>query len=140
MAVAAAAETVPGVTPTAAVGAPAAPAAGTPRPANQGRRETTTTPVAPALVGVRRGSTTVPVICVELDRSKRGVRDPAALLGELTLLAQAHEHTRPIRHFLIHPAFPVDIRHNAKIFREKLAVWAGRRLERRCQDWSEDDF
>ena len=26
--------------------------------------------------------------------------------------------------FLLHPSFPVDIRHNAKIFREKLARWA----------------
>ena len=30
--------------------------------------------------------------------------------------------------FLFHPAFPVDIRHNAKIFREKLAVWAAKEL------------
>jgi olefin beta-lactone synthetase len=29
---------------------------------------------------------------------------------------------------LFHPAFPVDIRHNAKIFREKLAVWAAKEL------------
>jgi WD40 repeat protein len=28
----------------------------------------------------------------------------------------------------IHAGFPVDIRHNAKIFREKLAVWAAERL------------
>ena len=33
-----------------------------------------------------------------------------------------------IKTFLFHPAFPVDIRHNAKIFREKLAVWAAREL------------
>jgi hypothetical protein len=32
--------------------------------------------------------------------------------------------TRDISRFLIHPGFPVDIRHNAKIGREKLAVWA----------------
>jgi len=25
---------------------------------------------------------------------------------------------------LFHPSFPVDIRHNAKISREKLALWA----------------
>jgi len=29
-----------------------------------------------------------------------------------------------INTILYHPGFPVDIRHNAKIFREKLAVWA----------------
>jgi len=27
---------------------------------------------------------------------------------------------------LFHPEFPVDMRHNAKIFREKLALWAER--------------
>ena len=32
--------------------------------------------------------------------------------------------------FLRHPKFPVDIRHNAKIGREKLAVWAATRLQR----------
>ena len=34
-------------------------------------------------------------------------------------------HTAGIDRFRIHPGFPVDIRHNAKIFREKLALWAG---------------
>ena len=29
---------------------------------------------------------------------------------------------------LYHPGFPVDIRHNAKIRREELAVWAAREL------------
>jgi hypothetical protein len=50
--------------------------------------------------------------------------DRRALLAELRRLGAAHEHTRPITRFLLHPDFPVDIRHNAKIFREKLAVWA----------------
>ena len=36
--------------------------------------------------------------------------------------------TRPIATILFHPSFPVDIRHNSKIFREKLAVWAARNL------------
>ena len=33
-----------------------------------------------------------------------------------------------INNILFYPDFPVDPRHNAKIFREKLAVWAERRL------------
>ena len=37
-------------------------------------------------------------------------------------------HTRRIETILFHPSFPVDIRHNSKIFREKLAVWAARKL------------
>ena len=39
-----------------------------------------------------------------------------------------HDHTRGIKTFLAHPKFPVDVRHNSKIFREKLAVWADRKL------------
>jgi hypothetical protein len=60
----------------------------------------------------------------------RSARDRAALLGEIRQLAGHHPLTQPIRDFLLHPAFPVDIRHNAKIFREKLAVWAARKLGR----------
>jgi hypothetical protein len=41
-----------------------------------------------------------------------------------------YEHTRDIRLFLFHRGFPVDVRHNSKIFREKLAVWAARKLGR----------
>ncbi len=93
-----------------------------------------------ALVGVRRGRATVPVICIELDREHPKSGDPRALTHELTALAEAHEHTRSIRRFLIHPAFPVDIRHNAKIFREKLAEWADRQVNRQGPLHLEDDF
>lgn len=56
------------------------------------------------------------------------------LLDELFELAQQHEHTRSIArsHFLLHPSLPVDIRHNAKIFREKLAPWAEQQLGNRA--------
>jgi len=70
------------------------------------------------------------VLCVELERPARGKHGAAdrridgALAAELAALGDAHEHTRPIDTFLLHDSFPVDIRHNAKIFREKLAVWA----------------
>jgi olefin beta-lactone synthetase len=77
-----------------------------------------------ALVGVRRGGNLLPAICVELE-PETSVGRPE-LLQQLRELAERHAHTRPIGIFLIHPGFPVDIRHNAKIFREKLAVWAAR--------------
>lgn len=32
--------------------------------------------------------------------------------------------TAPIRRIYFHPSFPVDARHNAKIFRDRLAAWA----------------
>jgi acyl-CoA synthetase (AMP-forming)/AMP-acid ligase II len=77
-----------------------------------------------ALVGVTRG-VTEPVLCVELEK---GTQLVSGLRQELLALGAAHAHTKAIRTILFHPAFPVDIRHNAKIFREKLAVWAARRL------------
>ena len=43
---------------------------------------------------------------------------------ELLATGANNPHTRDIQTVLFHPGFPVDIRHNAKIFREKLAVWA----------------
>ncbi len=79
-----------------------------------------------ALVGVRRSGDTEPVLCVELDADARAA-DLPRLRSELRALAEAHAHTRAIRTFLVHPAFPVDIRHNAKISREALAVWASKR-------------
>jgi hypothetical protein len=68
-----------------------------------------------------------PVICVEL-APELPVTDHARLFRELTTLAQSQPHTRDIDTFLIHRAFPVDIRHNAKINREELARWAARKL------------
>lgn len=53
------------------------------------------------------------------------------LLAEVKVLTAASPLTESICHFLVHRNFPVDIRHNAKIFREKLAVWAQKQLEGR---------
>jgi hypothetical protein len=54
------------------------------------------------------------------------------LFHQLRGLAQANPLTASIEHFLVHPSFPVDIRHNAKIFREKLADWAAKRVQLPC--------
>jgi hypothetical protein len=43
------------------------------------------------------------------------------LTTELQQLADQHSHTSEIRDFLLLQSLPTDIRHNAKIFREKLA-------------------
>ena len=80
-----------------------------------------------ALVGIGLLSFQKPAICIELNPSlPRTTKD--SLYRELRDLAKRHSFTEPIFDFLIHPAFPVDIRHNAKIFREKLAVWAAEQL------------
>ena len=81
-----------------------------------------------ALVGVGRPPLQKPVICIEL-RSGENSRDVNQLRRELLALGKAHAHTRGIDTVLFHKGFPVDIRHNSKIFREKLAVWATKRLK-----------
>lgn len=79
-----------------------------------------------ALVGVGTQPNQWPVICIELNGS--GGENVNGLTPELIQLAKNNPHTRAIETVLYHPRFPVDIRHNAKIFREKLAVWAAEQL------------
>jgi acyl-CoA synthetase (AMP-forming)/AMP-acid ligase II len=79
-----------------------------------------------ALVGVAREGDVRPVLCVERDPRARIADDD--LRGELLALGAARPHTRAISTILFHKSFPVDTRHNAKIFREKLAVWAAGQL------------
>lgn len=80
-----------------------------------------------ALVGVGIPGSQQPVLCVELEK-KAGKSEQEQIRTELREIACRYPHTRDIRQILFHPAFPVDIRHNAKIFREKLAVWAKEKL------------
>ncbi len=80
-----------------------------------------------ALVGVTRGGVMQPVLCVELEAEARRA-SKAKLMEELLALGAKFETSRPIQTILFHKAFPVDIRHNSKIFREKLAVWAAKNL------------
>jgi acyl-CoA synthetase (AMP-forming)/AMP-acid ligase II len=78
-----------------------------------------------ALVGVGPRQMQTPVIIVE---PVQGEKDKKKLIQEMEDLAFSHPLTDGIKHILIHPSFPVDIRHNAKIFREKLAIWAAKEL------------
>ena len=83
-----------------------------------------------ALVGVGGPGQQRPVIIVEPwpEKRPRSKSDAAQLIGELRELGQQHAHTAEIGDFMIRNALPVDIRHNAKIFREQLAIWAARQL------------
>lgn len=78
-----------------------------------------------ALVGIGDAPDQDPAICIELGK---GINKSRQALKELTrkLLETAAEHdcTRRVKTVLYHPGFPVDIRHNSKISREKLALWA----------------
>lgn len=79
-----------------------------------------------ALVGIGEQGQQLPVLCVELEKGT--AVDLNTVRKELLAIGDAHVHTHAITTILFHPVFPVDIRHNAKIFREKLAVWAAERL------------
>ncbi len=84
-----------------------------------------------ALVGVGKRGQQRPVLIVE---PKPGYTPTSSneigrkFTAELLSLGAEYEHTRAIRDILFHPTFPVDVRHNAKISREKLAVWATKRI------------
>jgi acyl-CoA synthetase (AMP-forming)/AMP-acid ligase II len=79
-----------------------------------------------ALVGIGPRGDQRPVMIIEPrgDRAPRSRRAKERLLSEVRQLGRSSPLTAGIDDFLIHRTFPVDIRHNAKIFREKLAVWA----------------
>ncbi|TKR30301.1 peptide synthase [Luteimonas gilva] len=80
-----------------------------------------------ALVGIGQRGAQRPVLCVEL---RQGVpkSERERIVEELRHLGEGFVHTAKVEVFLFHPQFPVDIRHNAKIGREKLAAWATARL------------
>ena len=81
-----------------------------------------------ALVGIGKAEKMEPVLCVETEKGL-ATSEHGRIRSELLEIGQEYEITRNIRTILFHPAFPVDIRHNAKIFREKLSLWAGEKLK-----------
>ena len=86
-----------------------------------------------ALVGIGPRGAQRPVLCVELHKGIDKDQHER-IAGELRHIADGLVHTAKVDGFLFHPKFPVDIRHNAKIGREKLASWAEqalRELQRR---------
>ncbi len=83
-----------------------------------------------ALVGIDQADGfELPALIVELNKKTKQSKD--IILSEIRQLAANHDLTRSIKYFFVHPAFPVDIRHNAKIFREKLKIWAKKKLAKR---------
>ena len=84
-----------------------------------------------ALVGVDIAPKQRPVLCIEL-RAGVAVSEQARIRAELLKIAAGFEHTCGIDTILFHAGFPVDIRHNAKIGREQLAVWASKQMGARA--------
>ena len=76
-----------------------------------------------ALVGTGPAGRAEPVLCVQLEQ---GVTPSAELTRALLELGAADPRTRTVRRVLYKEEFPVDIRHNSKIDRPQLAVWAAR--------------
>jgi len=80
-----------------------------------------------ALVGVgARGVQRAVMIVEPLEDEFPASTATEQFTAELAEIAAGNDLTRPISRFLFHRSLPVDIRHNAKIFREKLAVWAAK--------------
>jgi len=82
-----------------------------------------------ALVGVgaapNEGAPQRPVLCVEPERKLgRFSRGAKQLLRALEDFAATVPRGHEVDAFLLHPGFPVDARHNAKIHREQLRDWA----------------
>jgi len=83
-----------------------------------------------ALVGIQREKSKykIPVLCVQLEKNQtRNFKKK--LVQELLDLGAQNPLTKEIKTILFPRKFPVDARHNAKIQREKLAVWAEGKLK-----------
>jgi len=90
-----------------------------------------------ALVGVRRHGVTHPVLCVEWEEYPlpAGIGDLSRIRGTygwqhiIKIVARSPLPEGRMPTLVLYPGrFPVDVRHNSKIFREKLAAWADQRL------------
>ncbi len=83
-----------------------------------------------ALVGVGEKGKQKPVIIIEPEKgffpSNREKKEK--FKQALFEISSSYSHCSEIDDILFHRSFPVDIRHNAKIYREKLAQWAEGKL------------
>ncbi|TAL09448.1 MAG: hypothetical protein EPO02_10225 [Nitrospirae bacterium] len=83
-----------------------------------------------ALVGIGPAGQQRPVIVIEPhpDKLPATVGAAARFTDDLLKLGAANPLTAGIASVLFHRAFPVDVRHNVKISRDKLALWAAEQL------------
>lgn len=82
-----------------------------------------------ALVGLGDRPNQIPCVVLELHEGHMPAADlRERIRGELQRMAEAHELTKGITHFLFHEGLPVDVRHNAKINRDALKHWADTQL------------
>lgn len=83
-----------------------------------------------ALVGIGERGQQTPAIVVEPEKGRgpSNKTEEDTVRGELLKLGGANALTKEIRKVLFRDALPVDTRHNVKINREDLAVWAASRV------------
>lgn len=84
-----------------------------------------------ALVGIGDDPAALtPVMIIEPEQGKFPTNESEVkrFKDELFEIGRAEEKTKAIQTILFHKSFPVDIRHNAKIFREQLRTWAKEEL------------
>lgn len=91
-----------------------------------------------ALVGLGPPGNELPVLCVEPEPGNP--IGPDRLFRELREMALQYLHTRSVRRFVRVRTFPVDVRHNSKIFREKLRKWVADHQKRIVLIDSMEDF
>lgn len=77
-----------------------------------------------ALIGLKPANKAV--LCVELQPPFR-YTDKQQIMDELLAIGAQFKQSSMIQQILFHPAFPVDIRHNAKINYAKLTTWVAKR-------------
>jgi acyl-CoA synthetase (AMP-forming)/AMP-acid ligase II len=84
-----------------------------------------------ALVGTGEKGKQKAVIIIEPEKGYFPVSEQAKdkFKSELLKLSSDYPHCQMISDVLFYKSFPVDIRHNAKIYREKLAQWAAERVK-----------
>lgn len=75
-----------------------------------------------ALIKLMKNGAVTPGLAIE--RFDRQTHLEQKFLQELEELAQSSSYTNVIKDFYLHPGFPVDVRHNIKIDRNKLSEWA----------------
>ncbi|TFG67300.1 MAG: hypothetical protein E4H27_09180 [Anaerolineales bacterium] len=84
-----------------------------------------------AVVGTGAACNQRPILVVECKENQHptNLLDQQRMIMELLALGVEYSHTRHIQDILFYDgSFPTDVRHNVKIQREKLAIWAAEQL------------
>jgi acyl-CoA synthetase (AMP-forming)/AMP-acid ligase II len=85
-----------------------------------------------ALVGLGQSGAQIPAVVIERADHFMSLTTESQkkFKNELLLLGEKFTHTKDINHFFLFDYFPVDVRHNIKIDRLKLKLWADTHLDK----------